>query len=81
MNVQHRAENSEFFISRNDQEAVLKYQLLSGDEVEFLSTYVPFALRGTGMAEALVISGLSWAEKNEYKVCSRCWYVDKFLST
>jgi len=79
MSVQHKQENAEFTLTEGNQEATLKYQLIGNDRVEFLSTYVPFSLRGKGLAETLVLDGLKWAKNNNYKISSRCWYVDKFL--
>lgn len=78
-NIWHREGSSEFVLLQAEQEATLKYQLVENDHVEFLSTYVPFALRGKGLAETLVQEGLRWARKNDYKISSRCWYVDRFL--
>lgn len=79
MNVVHDPDREEFAFYQAGREARLRYRL-QGHEVEFLSTYVPFALRGTGVANALVESGLHWANSKGYRISSRCWYVDKFLT-
>lgn len=80
MSVEHRVEEAEFVVSREGKQAVLKYQLLGDNRIEFVSTYVPFALRGKGLAGQLVEVGLQWARSKDYRISSRCWYVDKFLS-
>ena len=60
-------------------EAVLEYQLLPGEGINFSRTYVPDAARGKGVAEALVRHGLQWANEQGYTIQASCWYVDKFL--
>ena len=79
MNIEHRLEHSEFVILESNQEATLKYRLKGESQVEFISTYVPLSLRGRGIAEALVQTGLQWAKSGGYEISSRCWYVDQFL--
>ena len=47
--------------------------------IDFTHTYVPFALRGQGLAERLVEVGLAWAKEQGYQIEASCWYVKKFL--
>jgi len=59
--------------------ATLKYVMLTEDKVDFVSTFVPPALRNQGLAEKLVREGLKWARDNQFNIEASCWYVDKFL--
>lgn len=80
--VEHQVENNRFVLLKNEHECVLDYTL-SGDDgaeiIDFTRTYVPFALRGQGLAEKIVEIGLAWAKEQGYQVEASCWYVKKFL--
>lgn len=80
MKIEHITASNEFVVYKEDQQGRLSYRLIGDNRVEFLSTYIPFRLRGKGLAEQLVLKGLQWAKDNGYEVSSRCWYVDKFLT-
>ncbi len=60
-------------------EAVLEYTLMDNGAIDFRRTYVPFSLRGKGLAEELVQEGLGWAKEQGYTVSASCSYVQKFL--
>lgn len=83
--VTHQPEKNRFVIAAEGPEAVLDYRLSqSGNAtaeptVDFTHTYVPPGLRGQGLAEALVRTGLKWARQNNYRIEASCWYVAKFL--
>lgn len=76
--IRHETEKSRFVIEQDDKECVLDY-VLKGDSVNFTHTYVPFRLRGKGLAEELVKAGLQWANDNSLTINASCWYVKKFL--
>jgi predicted GNAT family acetyltransferase len=40
---------------------------------------VPEDLRGQGIAEKLVRTGIAWAREQEYEMQAGCWYVRRFL--
>ena len=42
-------------------------------------TFVPESLRGQGIAEKLVRTGLAWAREQGYQIEASCWYVRRFL--
>jgi predicted GNAT family acetyltransferase len=60
-------------------EALLEYTLMDNGVIDFRRTYVPFSLRGKGLAEELVKSGLAWAREQGYNITASCSYVQKFL--
>ncbi len=76
---QHQPQQQCFTLTVGTDEARLEYRLSAG-QVVFTSTYVPFSLRGRGLAEQLVTTGLAWAKEEGLEVQSSCWYVDRFLS-
>jgi len=78
----HQPVNSRFVLSQDDKECILEYKLVGTSDIQkidFSSTYVPFALRGQGLAEKLVAAGLAWAKEQGYQIEASCWYVKKFL--
>lgn len=85
--IEHQPVNNRFVLSNNEEDCILEYKLSTTTEnqateikkVDFSSTYVPFSLRGQGLAEQLVAAGLAWAKEQGYQVEASCWYVKKFL--
>lgn len=51
--VIHQAEQQRFIIEQDGHECVLDY-VVEGKQIDFTHTYVPFRLRGKGLAEELV---------------------------
>jgi predicted GNAT family acetyltransferase len=78
--IDHQVEQSRFVIPVADDTAVLEYQVLDNNRLDFTRTYVPPRHRGQGHAEALVHAGLTWAKSKGYALQASCWYVDKFLT-
>jgi predicted GNAT family acetyltransferase len=79
MEIRHESERQRFVTRQADGEAVLEYRLLPGDGIDFTYTFVPPALRGRGIAEKLVRTGLAWAREQDYEIQASCWYVRRFL--
>ena len=80
--IEHHIEKNRVVLNRNNNECVLGYCLIERPNcqgIDFTSTYVPFALRGQGLAEELVKFGLEWAKDQGYQIEASCWYVKKFL--
>lgn len=76
--IEHKPEQQCFILLQDGKECVLAYQL-NGQQIDFTRTYVPFALRGKGLAEELVRTGLAWANEQNFTITASCWYVAKFL--
>ncbi|EAQ63462.1 hypothetical protein MED121_08131 [Marinomonas sp. MED121] len=73
-----------FQIEQDGEIAYLKYEIYLDSEnaeqvIDFKSTFVPQALRGKGIAEQMVRTGLAWAKQENFKIVASCWYVEKFL--
>lgn len=81
--IHHDRQKQSFTLTLDGDTAVLDYRLYSAagepPAVDFTHTYVPPALRGRGLAEALVRHGLAWAKQEGYNIQASCWYVAKFL--
>lgn len=77
-NIQHQTDRSRFILLKDGHECVLDY-VLQNHTIDFTHTYVPFALRGQGLAEPLVEQGLAWAKQQGYALTASCWYVKKYL--
>jgi len=78
MHVVHDESAQRFLIATETDEAVLEYTVDDGRAI-FTHTFVPPALRGKGLAEMLVRTGLNWAESSGLKVGATCSYVVQFL--
>ncbi|MCH2040383.1 MAG: N-acetyltransferase [Saccharospirillaceae bacterium] len=76
--IQHQSDAKRFVLIKDGNECVLDYTL-NGDQIDFTHTYVPFRLRGQGLAEILVEQGITWAKEQGYELQASCWYVSKFL--
>ena len=76
--IEHQPAQSRFVLLKDAKECVLDYSI-RGTQIDFTHTYVPFGLRGQGLAEVLVEAGLSWAREQNYSPAASCWYVQKFL--
>ena len=78
--IDHQENKSRFVLEKDTHECVLEYKINTDTKtIDFSSTYVPFALRGQGLAENLVEVGLAWAKEQGYQIEASCWYVKKFL--
>ena len=75
----HQPDQHRFVSQIDGQEAVLDYRLLPDNGIDFSRTFVPEALRGRGVAEKLVRTGLAWAREQGYEMQASCWYVARFL--
>ncbi len=78
MHVRHDADTQRFLISTEHGEAILEYTA-DDEHVVFTHTFVPPALRGQGIAEALVRAGLAWAGETRRNITATCSYVVRYL--
>jgi hypothetical protein len=79
MDIDHQAEHFRFVSVVDNQQARLEYELMPRHGVNFTYTFVPEALRGRGIAEKLVRTGLAWAREQGFEIEASCWYVQRFL--
>jgi predicted GNAT family acetyltransferase len=76
--VVHDAAARQFRVGSGDGAAVLQYELAPGT-ITFLSTAVPEALRGHGIAQALARAGLAHARAEGLRIVARCPFVRSYL--
>jgi len=79
VNINHQPERTRFVLAIDNQEARLEYDLMPRHGINFTYTFVPEALRGQGIAEKLVRTGLAWAREQGFEIEASCWYVRRFL--
>jgi len=79
VNINHQPERTRFVLAIDNQEARLEYDLMPRHGINFTYTFVPEALRGQGIAEKLVHTGLAWAREQGFEIEASCWYVRRFL--
>jgi len=79
VNINHQPERTRFVLVIDNQEARLEYDLMPRHGINFTYTFVPEALRGQGIAEKLVHTGLAWAREQGFEIEASCWYVRRFL--
>jgi len=78
MDVRHEPERQRFIVRMDGVESVLDYRL-ENNTVNFTHTFVPVSLRGRGVAERLVRTGIAWARAQGYAMQASCWYARRFL--
>ncbi|MDR2981462.1 MAG: N-acetyltransferase [Puniceicoccales bacterium] len=79
LNIEHEKDARRFLVKNPAGDAVLEYDFPRKGTVDFTHTFVPVALRGQGIAEQLVETGLNWAKDNQLQVEASCSYVAHFL--
>ena len=60
--IEHQPQQNRFVITKGEHQCLLTYRL-DGTNIDFDHTYVPFALRGQGLAEELEIGRASCRER------------------
>jgi len=79
MEIEHQPSRQRFVHESGGYSAVLEYVMLTRDRIDFKRTFVPEELRGRGIAERLVRTGLAWARAQGYAIEASCWYAQRFL--
>jgi predicted GNAT family acetyltransferase len=76
--VRHNLAEHRFEADVDGHLSVAEYEKRNGTLV-FTHTFVPPELRGRGVAEALVRSGLEFAKEQNVRVVPACSYVARFI--
>ena len=79
VNVKHDKKNRQFRTEIEGKNAYLRYLMRDKDTIDFHHTYVPFELRGKGIAAEIIKEGFKYAEDNKLKVIPTCSYIHTFL--
>jgi len=81
-NIQHQVDQHCFVVEGLGDAAILRYTLYQAAAktvIDFNSTFVSPELRGQGLAEKLVRTGIAWAKMEGYQLQASCWYAEKFI--
>jgi predicted GNAT family acetyltransferase len=78
MEVIHDKQNQKFYVIVDDLESHLEYVKMN-DMLDLNHTYVPYQLRGKGIAAKLVEAALEYARLNGIKIIPSCSYVAVYL--
>lgn len=78
-NVMHEPEQHRFVSVVNGHETYLQYSRRSDGVLSYDHTFSPEAVRGRGIAGAVVNSALRWARESGYKIVPECWFVAAFI--
>lgn len=77
--ITHDKEKRIFYTLIDGKESFLRYSMYRENVMDFLTTYVPPALRGKGIAAVLVEEGFKFARENNFYILPTCSYVDIYL--
>jgi predicted GNAT family acetyltransferase len=79
--VQHDTEARKFFVRQDGGESFVSYVRVDDSTLDFRHTVTEPALRGRGLAAAVVTAGLDYAREHGMKVIPTCSYVAAFLDS
>ena len=79
MEIINNIDKNRFEIHLLDKLSILDYSI-KFKKMIFAHTEVPVELAGQGIAKALVIDAIKFAEKNNYKIIPVCKYAERFFS-
>jgi len=78
MDVLHLPDQSTFQVITTHGASTLRYRL-SGQSIDFYTTFVQPGDRGTRVGISLVKAAVTWAQDQALQMSASCWYVDKYL--
>ena len=73
--VKHDEQKHSFYVIAEGQECFLRYSQTDEHCLNFSYIYVPPALRGKHIADAIVKAGVEYAIKNNMKIIPSCSFV------
>ncbi|NWF90449.1 MAG: N-acetyltransferase [Ignavibacteriaceae bacterium] len=78
MEILHDEHQQKFYVITENLESHLHYVKLD-NILDLNHTYVPYQLRGKGIAGKLVEAALEYAKQNGFKIIPSCSYVDVYF--
>ncbi|XP_077415508.1 protein NATD1-like [Vanacampus margaritifer] len=84
LTVEHDRQNRRFTVSTCSgtgvsENAILIYRFTAADEVDLVSTFVPEACRGQGVAALLSKAAIDFVLEEKLKARVSCWYIKKYM--
>lgn len=77
--IKHDKEEREFTTEVDGYSGELAYSLPADQVIDFSHTYVDEPVRGQGVANELIKTGLQYAEENNLKVIASCPAVSAYI--
>jgi len=77
--VTHDPAGDRFFLTVEDAEVVVRYQMVDDQTMNIVSTYTPPELRRRGLARIVVDFALDHAAASEMDIQASCWYANRIL--
>ncbi|HJR71841.1 MAG TPA: GNAT family N-acetyltransferase [Gammaproteobacteria bacterium] len=77
--IRHEPEAQRFVIELAAGTGLIRYRELSGRVLDLNHTFVPPALRGSGIASQLTEHALRYAREHGYRVIPSCPFVATFI--
>ena len=77
--VAHVPAANQFEVVIEGHRAYLSYMDLGKQTLDIYRTFVPNAMRGSGVAAALTKAALDYAERSGYTVIPSCSYVERYM--
>jgi uncharacterized protein len=68
-----------FYVEVGDDVAYLAYRMLDERTIEYVSTFVPPALRMRRLGDKLVEHALAYAEERGLTIVPTCWFVKRVM--
>ena len=78
--ISHDTEKKKFYTIIDGNECLLQYYYTNPTTMDFAHTYVPFVLRGRGIAADILKTAAEYAKQNNKKVIPSCSYAYHFFS-
>ncbi|KAJ8254010.1 hypothetical protein COCON_G00206220 [Conger conger] len=79
--IEHDRHRKCFTLSLGGLEtAVLRYEFTGDREVNLLTTQVPVAFRGKGVAALLAKSALDFVVEENLRAHISCWYIKQYIT-
>lgn len=79
LDIHHDREARRFVARTDGGDAVLDYEIVNGNTVDYHHTFVPPALRGGGIASQLTDYALRYARDNGLEVRPTCPFVRRYV--
>jgi predicted GNAT family acetyltransferase len=74
-----RHEPGRFTLDVDGEVAYLTYRMVDARTIDYVTTFVPPALRLRGIGHQLVEHGLAYAAERGFSVVPSCWFVKRVM--
>ena len=68
-----------FYVELEGETAIISYEMLSPEVIDFQHTVVPEKFRGQGIAEAMAAKALDYSKEKKFKVRASCRFISSYI--